>query len=114
MRCSPGLPPPLPASRAGGQVWADFRELLAAPTGKQDYVLLCTATGALGLSGVPPLAEVDADTRARFAVLVDVAHDTDTRLLLALSGPADWSGLPPRTVSRLSLLRRGAGGRCGG
>ena len=96
----------LPVVAAGdGSLWASFRGLLGRPTGRADYLLLCRTAGTIGLAAVPPLSEVDADTRQRFVVLVDVACDTDTRLLLALDGPPDWSALPPRTQSRLALLR---------
>ena len=90
-----------------GTLWSSFRRLLGTPTGRADYLLLCRSAATLGLAGVPALADVDADTRQRFVVLVDVACDTDTRLLLALDGPPDWSLLPPRTASRLGLLRHG-------
>ena len=36
---------------------------------------------------------------------MDIAYDTDTRLLLEVDEPPDWSLLPPRTASRLRLLR---------
>ena len=90
-----------------GSLWSSFARLLGTPTGRADYLLLCRSAPALGLAAVAPLAAVDAETRQRFAVLVDVACDTDTRLLLALDGPADWSSLPARTASRLGLLRAG-------
>lgn len=88
-----------------GSLWSSFRRLLGTPTGRSDYLLLCRTASTLGLAAVPDLATLDADSRQRFAVLVDVAHDTDTRLLLALDGPADWSALPARTASRLGMLR---------
>jgi cell division protein ZapE len=97
----------LPVVRSGDQLWARFRDLLSSPTGKQDYLLLCRDSPTLGLLAVPDLREVDPDTRQRFALLVDVAHDSDVRLLLVTDGPADWSLLPPRTVSRLAMLGRG-------
>lgn len=96
---------PLPVVRHGDQLWARFRDLLSRPTGRQDYLLVCERADTLGLVQVPDLADVDADTRQRFAVLVDVAHDRDVRLLLVCDGPRDWSLLPPRTISRLGLLQ---------
>ena len=99
----------LPVVRSGDQLWARFRDLLSRPTGKQDYLLLCRDSPTLGLLDVPDLRDVDRDTRQRFAVLVDVAHDSDVRLLLVTDGPADWSLLPPRTVSRLAMLGRDGG-----
>ena len=95
----------LPVAWHGEELWARFARLLSTPTGRADYLLLARTAGTVGLLDVPPLDEVDADTRQRFVVLVDVLHDTDTRLLLATSGEPDWSLLPPRTRSRLSLLR---------
>ena len=95
----------LPVVRHDDELWARFRTLLGQPTGRQDYLLMCREQPALGLLDVPDLHLVDADTRTRFAVLVDIAYDTDTRLLLVLDGPADWSLLPPRTASRLRMLR---------
>ena len=96
---------PLPVVVADdGTLWSSWTRLLGTPTGRQDYLLLCRSTSTIGLAGVPDLAAADGDSRQRFVVLVDVAHDTDTRLLLVLDGPPDWSSLPPRTASRLGLL----------
>ncbi len=105
---------PLPVVRHGEQLWAEFRALLDRPTGRQDYLLLARHAPAFGLSGVPNLGAVDADPRQRFVVLVDVLHDAGTRLLLALDegvgATEPWPCLPPRTISRLSLLDWSAGG----
>lgn len=90
-----------------GTLWASFTDLLSAPTGRQDYLLMCSAAMSVGLFGVPSMVSVDADTRQRLVTLIDIVHDTDTRLLLALAAEADadWSSLPARTVSRLGLLQ---------
>jgi len=96
----------LPVVRHADELWARFRTLLGSPTGRQDYLLMCREQRTLGLLDVPALHLVDDDTRTRFALLVDIAYDTDTRLLLVMDGPADWSLLPPRTASRLQMLRR--------
>ena len=96
---------PLPVAWHGDELWARFDRLLSTPTGRADYLLLARTAGTVGLLDVPPLADVDPDTRQRLVVLVDVLHDTDTRLLLVTDGEPDWSLLPPRTRSRLSLLR---------
>ena len=95
----------LPVVRHEDELWARFRTLLGTPTGRQDYLLMCREQPTLGLLDVPDLRLVDSDVRTRFAVLVDIAYDTDTRLLLVLDGAADWSLLPPRTASRLQMLR---------
>jgi cell division protein ZapE len=89
-----------------GTLWADFLDLLSSPTGRQDYLAMCAATMTVGLFGVPAMASVEADTRQRFVTLVDVAYDTDTQLLLALTDEVDWSLPPERTVSRLAVLQR--------
>lgn len=90
-----------------GTLWASFMDLLSAPTGGQDYLLMCAGARTVGLFGVPRMGDVDSNTRRRLVTLIDIAYDTDTRLLLALAADADgdWSLLPPRTISRLGLLR---------
>ena len=87
-----------------GSLWSSWPRLLGTPTGRQDYLLLCRSTSTIGLAAVPALAGADDASRQRFVVLVDIAHHMDTRLLLVLDGPPDWSSLPPRTASRLQLL----------
>ncbi|MFF1797738.1 AFG1/ZapE family ATPase, partial [Kitasatospora sp. NPDC058263] len=63
--------------------------------------------------GGPPLASASSDARQRFANLVDVCCDRDTRLVLIGADPL--AGLPAgsgplrdldRTAGRLALLRQ--------
>ena len=41
------------------------------------------------LAGVPPLSQVTADARRRFANLVDVLWDRDVRLVVLATGPPE-------------------------
>ncbi|MFB7512365.1 cell division protein ZapE [Streptomyces sp. NPDC056144] len=123
---SEGLTPPTPAeatsvgghlrdlpARAvrGDLVWLAFDALCETTTAVPDYLALAERFATLVLDGVPPLAEATADGRQRFANLVDVASDRDTRLILIGADPL--ATLPgdrvptrdlDRTASRLAML----------
>lgn len=90
--------------RKGSCLWVHFADLLETPTGRQDYALICRSAETLCVYGIPNLTTVDRESSARFAILVDVAHDLDARLILGTTEEQDWATLPKRTVSRLSLL----------
>ncbi|MFJ9947420.1 cell division protein ZapE [Kitasatospora sp. NPDC091207] len=94
-------------------VWFGFDELCEGRTAVSDYLVLAERFPALVLDGVPPLSTVSPDARRRFANLVDVCCDRDTRLVLIGADPlAGLSGDSgplldlDRTASRLVLLRR--------
>ncbi|MFF1907651.1 cell division protein ZapE [Kitasatospora sp. NPDC058218] len=94
-------------------VWFGFDELCEGRTAVPDYLVLAERFPTLVLDGVPPLADASPDARQRFANLVDVCCDRDTRLVLIGADPL--AGLPAdsgllrdldRTASRLALLRQ--------
>lgn len=104
----------LPAKAARADlVWFGFDTLCEGTTAVPDYLALAERFGTLVLDGVPPLASCTSDGRQRFANLVDVCCDRDTRLFLIGADPL--AGLPEdsallrdldRTASRLAMLRR--------
>ncbi|WP_329275767.1 cell division protein ZapE [Streptomyces sp. NBC_00691] len=104
----------LPARAARADlVWFGFDVLCEGTTAVPDYLALVERFGTLVLDGVPPLASCTPDGRRRFADLVDVCCDRDTRLFLIgadpLAGLPEDSGLLrdlDRTASRLAMLRR--------
>ncbi|MFJ5833579.1 AFG1/ZapE family ATPase [Streptomyces sp. NPDC093089] len=97
----------------GDLAWFGFEALCETATGVPDHLALAERFTTLVLDNVPPLPDAAADGRQRFANLVDVACDRDTRLVLIGSDPL--VGVPEgqaltrdldRTASRLAMLRR--------
>ncbi|KJY30470.1 cell division protein ZapE [Streptomyces sp. NRRL S-495] len=94
-----------------GLVWFDFHELCGERTSTIDFLTLADRYDTWVLAGVPRLSTSDRDTAQRFANLVDVLHDRDTRLHLLAEAPLtdclQGDALPVdinRTLSRLRLL----------
>ncbi|MGW1679594.1 cell division protein ZapE [Saccharopolyspora sp. NPDC002376] len=87
----------------------DFRDLCGAATSTRDYLAIVAQFDTWFISGVPKLAECGAETRQRFANVVDVLYEEDITLHVAadhniaetLSNGRDSE----RTASRLALLR---------
>lgn len=122
-----GLTAPSPGDRArtrvgGRDLWADavdgdrvhvgWDELCGGTTSVGDLAALTDRFRTVVLGRVPTRSGTTPDERRRFADLVDVCWDRDTRLVvLAAGAPAEV--LDPaatdhaRTASRLSLLRTG-------
>jgi cell division protein ZapE len=101
---------PLWAAAADGhRVHLHFTDLCAGATSTGDLLELTDRYRTLVLGGVPALSTVPADVRRRFADLVDVAWDRDTRLVVLADGPPaqvlDAAVTDrDRLVSRLHLL----------
>ena len=118
------LAAPEPADRtrltiAGRPLWAAltqgdvlhvrFEELCQRPTSVGDLLELTERYPTIVLAAVPLLADVDEHARRRFADLIDVAWDRDTRLVIQSAHPLDRVldaevTDRARMVSRLSLL----------
>jgi cell division protein ZapE len=73
--------------RGDGVIWFDFAELCAKPRGSIDYIEIARAFNTVVLSGVPQLAEQDADAARRFVTLVDEFYDRNVKLLLSAAAP---------------------------
>ncbi len=94
-----------------GLVWFDFHELCGERTSTIDFLTIADRYDTWVLAGLPRLATADRDAAQRFANLVDVLHDRDTRLHLLAEAPLaealHGDTLPTdinRTLSRLRLL----------
>lgn len=98
------------AAVTGTDVHVGWEELCAGPTSVGDLADLVTRYRTVVLGGAPHRRESTPDARRRFADLVDVAWDTDTRLVVLTQHPLD-DVLDPaapdhdRHASRLGLLR---------
>jgi cell division protein ZapE len=73
--------------RGDGVIWFEFAELCAKPRGSIDYIEIARAFNTVVLSGVPQLAEQDADAARRFITLVDEFYDRNVKLLLSAAVP---------------------------
>ena len=102
---------PLWASFAdAGVVHVRFDELCQRPTSVGDLLELTERWTTIVLAAVPLLAGVDEHARRRFADLIDVAWDRDTRLVIQSAHPVEdvldaQITDRARMVSRLSLLQ---------
>ena len=102
---------PLWASLAdAGVLHVRFDELCQRPTSVGDLLELTERYTTVVLAAVPLLADVDEHARRRFADLIDVAWDRDTRLIVTTTHPLDHVldaeiTDRARTASRLSLLQ---------
>ncbi len=121
-----GLPTPEPADRtrlfvAGRPLWAvgagprhvhlHFTDLCESATSTGDLLELTERYPTLVLAGVPRLSTTTEAARRRFADLIDVAWDHDTRLVVLAAGPPEDVVDAPvtdaqRMTSRLHLLER--------
>ena len=97
------------ASADGGVLHVRFDELCQRPTSVGDLLELTERYPTIVVAGVPLLASVDEHARRRFADLIDVAWDHDTRLVILTAHPIEQvldAAITDRarTASRLSLL----------
>lgn len=76
-------------SASDGVLQLRFDELCQRPTSVGDMLALTERYATLVLAAVPPLASVDEYARRRFADLVDVAWDRDTRLVVLTAHPLE-------------------------
>ncbi|MER5394925.1 cell division protein ZapE [Saccharopolyspora sp. NPDC002686] len=87
----------------------DFRDLCDAATSTRDYLAIAAQYDTWCITGVPKLAECGAETRQRFANVVDVLCDQDITLQVAADhsiAETLWNGRDSeRTASRLALIR---------
>ncbi len=95
-----------------GHVHLHFTDLCEGATSTGDLLELTERYPTVVLAGVPHLSTTTEGARRRFADLVDVAWDRDTRLVVLAAGPPDRVLDAPvtdaaRMTSRLHLLRRG-------
>jgi len=98
--------------RGDGVIWFDFAELCEKPRGSSDYSEIARAFNTVVLSGVPQLAEQDANAARRFITLVDEFYDRNVKLLLSAAVPPGelYTGQKlafefRRTASRLAEMQ---------
>jgi cell division protein ZapE len=73
--------------RGDGVIWFDFAELCEKPRGSIDYIEIARAFNTVVVSGVPQLAEQDANAARRFITLVDEFYDRNVKLLMSAAVP---------------------------
>jgi cell division protein ZapE len=73
--------------RGDGVIWFDFAELCEKPRGSIDYIEIARAFNTVVLSGVPQLAEHDANAARRFITLVDEFYARNVKLLMSAAVP---------------------------
>ena len=98
------------ASTRGDVLHVRFDALCQRPTSVGDLLELTERYTTVVLAAVPLLADVDEHARRRFADLIDVAWDRDTRLVIQSAHPPErvldaQITDRARVVSRLSLLQ---------
>ena len=98
------------SSADAGVLHVRFDELCQRPTSVGDLLELAERYSIVVLAAVPLLADVDEHARRRFADLIDVAWDRDTRLVILTDHPPDRvldAAITDRArmASRLSLLQ---------
>lgn len=98
--------------RGDGIIWFDFKELCNKPRGSADYSEIARAFNTVMLSGMPQLAEEDANTARRFITLVDEFYDRNVKLLISAATTIDelYTGKKlafeyRRTASRLTEMQ---------
>ncbi len=98
--------------RGDGIIWFDFTELCDKPRGSADYSEIARAFNTVMLSGMPQLAEDDADVARRFITLVDEFYDRNVKLLISAATTIDelYTGQKlafeyQRTASRLTEMQ---------
>ena len=96
---------------ADSEIHLDFRELCEAPTSVGDLLELTERFGSLVVWSVPLLSTTTPDAAQRFANLVDVCWDRDSRLVVLAGAPPDdvldvEVRDRARIVSRLAALPR--------
>lgn len=109
-RLSVGGRPLWASSADGAVVHLRFDELCQRATSVGDLLELAEHFTTIVLAAVPPLADVNEHARRRFADLIDVAWDRDTRLIVSSTHPVERvldAEITDRArmTSRLSLLR---------
>jgi cell division protein ZapE len=75
--------------RGDGVIWFDFAELCDKPRGSIDYIEIARAFNTVVLSGVPQLAEHDANAARRFITLVDEFYARNVEAADVGGGAAD-------------------------
>jgi cell division protein ZapE len=73
--------------RGDGVIWFDFAELCEKPRGSIDYIEIARAFNTVVMSGVPQLAEQDANAARRFITLVDEFYARNVKLLMSAAVP---------------------------
>lgn len=98
--------------RGDGIIWFDFKELCDKPRGSADYSEIARAFNTVMLSGIPQLAQEDANAARRFITLVDEFYDRGVKLLISAATAIDelYSGHKlafeyRRTASRLTEMQ---------